>query len=164
MREDIYGPKLWAIINEATEPITAATLTKAAGCSKQRTYQWLAQAREQGVIEVGRNTRGAALFALKQTARRRADGNRTSGAVKDAGTHAHATTILSIDPRSMLGVALQVTGVRLSTDGGYVLELAGDDGVSIQVHASVDGRTAGGDGDGDGHVQSPRRARSTAKS
>lgn len=145
MREDIYGPKLWAIVNQATEPVTAAELTKQAGCSKQRTYQWLQQAREMGVVEVGRNAKGAALFAVKVAPARgkRASDNRapaaaTTAPIKTSGIHAHATTTLSIDPRSMLGVALQVTGVRLDSGGGYVLELAGEDGVSIQIHATVD--------------------------
>lgn len=180
MREDIYGPKLWAIINKATEPVTAAALTKQAGCSKQRTYQWLQQARDQGVIEVGRNTRGAALFSYQapRATERRAGGtgaggsankkasNRAgavvvNGLARDAamsGTLARATTTLSIDPRSMLGVDLQVTGVRLSTDGGYVLELAGDEGVCIQIQVDA---APGADADGASHATRPVAA--TAK-
>lgn len=157
MREDIYGPKLWARVRKATEhsPVTAAELTRVAGCSKQRTYQWLQQARDEGVVEIGRNTRGAALFVFRQPSERVAkhkrgnDGDRRhlvgpvsadGDGASAAGIHGQATTTLSIDPRTMLGVGLQVTGVRLS-DGGYVLELAGERGVRIDVKvAGVDGQ------------------------
>jgi hypothetical protein len=141
MREDIYGPKLWAIIQQATEPVTAGELIKGAGCSRARVYQWLAQVKDQGVHEVGRNTRGSALFVYRPADRRRrsATGNRAPvNEVETTGTPATATTTLSIDADHLqLGMTLVLTGMRLSTDGGYVLELSGDEGVCIAVRPTA---------------------------
>jgi hypothetical protein len=65
MREDEYGSQIESALRTATEPLSAAEIREAVGCSRQRVYVWL-QANEPLLEHVGKDRKGGTLYRLKQ--------------------------------------------------------------------------------------------------
>lgn len=151
MREEQYGRELQRFVEQATEPITAYEMTKHVGCSKQRTYQWLAMGARDVIELPGRTARGAAQFKHVEGVGRGTAGvvrpgdpryptayMTTRGAMarrqQQPQTQAQVeTTLLSSDP-AMIGAV--VVEVRRRHDGVW-LELELTDGRLLLVGAAL---------------------------
>jgi hypothetical protein len=64
MIENEYGTLIEDTLRDATEPMTAAELREAVGCSRQRIYTWL-QANEHRLVKRGKDGHGGYRFELR---------------------------------------------------------------------------------------------------